>query len=876
MPYGRLNYLASLYPIEAISNLAWTSRKLTVSTLFALALVCAGLTPLSAIAQSELDRITLTWTGLEKFRNQLSVVKLVIETAQTSGQSNPVQGGSPGLSGQTGLPVTGTISHQPALAGRRGGLAPAEIEDITGDFFPAINLLRFRIAGPWSGGSIMYAVLGENNTDMAVVYTGAGRNNLPYLLSAGDDFPAQVERFVPGAPAGIVAQRAQAQALVNGQSEYLQQVQALQLEVVAAASAGDQQRMIQLQQEMRQLQQDMQQQQRQQLQNQTANGGGTIQQRMQAALMKVQEAAQSGDPAVILAAQQEYQQVIMGLSTNAGIGSAQPQECPDTIVNWAEYMNAQGASFVEFTGTIQVSNLFRPSVFAQFFGTTFADMSASEKFETAGTIQRLCVVQGSQFYTSANTTSMMSAFGEQGGYSMVDAGIASLALEHIANWLDSTLTALQGSGTWEDLRQLEALYPPLLTAIWPMEAQAANTRLDDIKNVRGYESLRQQLTQLATQLDAQGITALRNIGAIRQGLVYQDLNEATKIRFNQFLENELSQTLPRYVGRFTESSVSASTMQALTDNRVWYAGHADIFDRLADVPSVAAYRADLGRQREAAFAALRQQMNTDLAGLNSRAAVAAYGSDFVLALDDQYAPSWQAVEQRRAERIVEVEWEVHVARVGEGPFSPDHPGAVYLNAIYRNDLVTIKEEDSTYAQPFRSFMAPISQSGFFELVPFFTGGVFSADDMQNYLEREIDNMTVVDTLAGFFVVSYQHAYSSCMDASPVQIERTVFWDTVTTDGWGNELWRTTDSQTYHYTLNRRHVPVFNEVGVGQDPEQVDMLSSMFGAFLPQNLKGSYSILSDALRGLRLGMQQFDCSSPEMQQLEQRLTALALR
>ena len=102
------------------------------------------------------------------------------------------------------------------------------------------------------------------------------------------------------------------------------------------------------------------------------------------------------------------------------------------------------------------------------------------------------------------------------------------------------------------------------------------------------------------------------------------------------------------------------------------------------------------------------------------------------------------------------------------------------------------------------------------------------------------------------------------------MERTVHWDTVTRDGWGNELWRTSESQTYHYNVNRRHVAIFKKVGVGRSPEETEMVTALFGNFLPTNLREAQTTLSDTLRGLRMAMQDMACSDPEMQRLEGNL------
>jgi len=216
-----------------------------------------------------------------------------------------------------------------------------------------------------------------------------------------------------------------------------------------------------------------------------------------------------------------------------------------------------------------------------------------------------------------------------------------------------------------------------------------------------------------------------------------------------------------------------------------------------------------------------------------------------------------------------------VARVGKGPFSPEHPGAVYLNALYRNDLAMIREEDKRYSTPFRTLMNPVNESGVYEIFALFSGGSFSADDIKGYMDSELANLSIADTLAGFFIVSYEHAYPGCM-AGAVPMERTVYWDTVTTDGWGNELWRTTESQTYHYNINRRHVGVFKQVGVGRSPEETEMLTGLLGGFLPSNLRSAQASLSASLRGLRLAMQSMACNHADMQQLEKNLLAVVNR
>lgn len=320
---------------------------------------------------------------------------------------------------------------------------------------------------------------------------------------------------------------------------------------------------------------------------------------------------------------------------------------------------------------------------------------------------------------------------------------------------------------------------------------------------------------------------------------------------------------------------SSAKIESLQENAAWYRAHADIFASLAAAPAVVQYQQDLGRQREIIFRQLQPEIEAGLERLTTRSAVESYGNDFVLTLDNSHSATWQQIESRRAARVVEVEWEQHVARVGKGPFSPEHPGAVYLNALYRNDVAMIREEDTRYSTPFRTLMNPLNESGVYEIFALFSGGSFSADDIMGYMDSELASLSMADTLAGFFIVSFEHAYPGCM-AGAVPMERTVYWDTVTTDGWGNELWRRTDSQTYHYNINRRHVAVFKQVGVGRSPEEAEMLTGLLGGLLPSNLRSAQASLSASLRGLRLAMQNMACNHPDMQQLEKNLLAAVNR
>jgi len=274
-------------------------------------LVCLWALIFSAHAHADLTSITKTWTGAEKFRAQLSLVRVVIEpndAASSSSFQTLFPGGNNALS-ITGseLPFKGTISHQalPTSSRAKFALGKAEVEQIVGEYFAEPGVLRFRIKGPWSSGSVAYAVLNQAGTELAVVYSGASRNNLPFVLAAGEQFPSSIEPFLPYTLEELTQRREQVAAAELSQMEYMKKLQTLQMELSAASQAKDNTRVQQLQQELVQLNQALAQQRQQQAQKQLedmrqqAASGGSPTQQYQALLLEMQQASRAGDQAKV-------------------------------------------------------------------------------------------------------------------------------------------------------------------------------------------------------------------------------------------------------------------------------------------------------------------------------------------------------------------------------------------------------------------------------------------------------------------------------------------------------------------------------------------------------------------------------------------------
>ena len=155
-----------------------------------ISLVCLWVLIFSAHAHADLTTITKTWTGAEKFRNQLSLVKVAIEpndAAKSSSVQSLFPGGTRALSiSGSGLLFKGTISRQalPASGRAKFALGKAQVEQIVGEYFVEPGVLRFRIKGPWSSGSTAYAVLNQEFGDSIPIKIREFGDSIPIKIRA--------------------------------------------------------------------------------------------------------------------------------------------------------------------------------------------------------------------------------------------------------------------------------------------------------------------------------------------------------------------------------------------------------------------------------------------------------------------------------------------------------------------------------------------------------------------------------------------------------------------------------------------------------------------------------------------------------------------
>lgn len=313
----------------------------------------------------------------------------------------------------------------------------------------------------------------------------------------------------------------------------------------------------------------------------------------------------------------------------------------------------------------------------------------------------------------------------------------------------------------------------------------------------------------------------------------------------------------------------------LAASKAWYDRNRELAERFAGRSMVATFLNDLAAQREADFAAALPQMSARLATLASTADVQRYGAELAIDLDRDHSPSWRSFLGQRDQRIAAIDRQALAARVGPGPFGPDHPGAIYLNALYRNDSARLTAEDRAVAEPMaRTVTTMLTLTGMDALTSALSGGAIPQGGLTQLMTDEMRRYSVADPLAGFFIVAYERVYPECMDPDPVVFELTETWETVVTNGFGTVIASYPGSSTTYYNVNRRHAAVFEQVGTGNDPDGIDFTTSLFGAFLPQDLTGPLNTVSATLRGLRLAMTEHECDSELITTLERNLLAHA--
>ena len=225
--------------------------------------------------------------------------------------------------------------------------------------------------------------------------------------------------------------------------------------------------------------------------------------------------------------------------------------------------------------------------------------------------------------------------------------------------------------------------------------------------------------------------------------------------------------------------------------------------------------------------------------------------------------------------MAELELIAYRKRVGDGPLEADDDGAVYINALYRNDMQIIAEEDKKFERAMVEATEPLLNSGVIELTSLFMGRQSGPQAIKQEMRDSLKGISMSTAMTGFFIVSYEHLAAKCLGPNPVEFTRTEVWDDITRTVMGEEVYRNTYTQTYHYTIARRHADIFKQLGEGTNANNVDALANIYGAsgMISADAQKSLFTMSDNLRGVATTMQRYACDSEEMKTLESALIGM---
>jgi len=350
-----------------------------------------------------------------------------------------------------------------------------------------------------------------------------------------------------------------------------------------------------------------------------------------------------------------------------------------------------------------------------------------------------------------------------------------------------------------------------------------------------------------------------------------------KSRLNAGLDDVLAKQVADArvtLGLDSGSAAAANPTERLQKSRAWYQSHRDLVVPFASRGAVAKLVTDLAAQREADFAAVMPQMSAHLAALTTAAEVQSYGRDLVTDLDHGGSGSWQRFDQQRSARLVALDRAAAVARIGAGPFGPEHPGAAYLNALYRNDTARLAQEDRDFAQRLGGQMTKmLQQTGMDALTSFFSGGAIPQGGLGQLMQASVNQYTIAEPVAGFFIVAYERVYPKCMDKDPVHFVETITWETVVTNGLGTHVYP--HEEVNYYNVNHRHAAAFQKVGTPPDQDRADFTAKLFAPFLPKDVAEPLQTASDAVRGMGMAMTENACDSPVMKTIERNLIAYVM-
>lgn len=811
-------------------------------------------------AEPGLQDICKTWTGLDKSSKPkfLYEIQLVLEPAPSPTQSKVKM-----------QPVRGSLRSTP-IGRSMDGSTGAKMDSVEGVYYPDMGILKFKRSGAGFFPIVdMYAVFDESANEMCLVFSGSLSKNPPLYLSASNELIQDLRllgkldaapvaaspthsRFSrtgagnapqPTTPAPRTSRtnqlsdtRATSQAV---RAKYQQDRRAIQEQISAATRARDSARVAALRAQQKELTAEYNRQMA------AARGQG-----------QVSNQAARQPRTVGRTAPVRQQPAVSG--------------CPEHILAWVTEMERNGGTIQTFNGWHELANLFRPTAFVPHFGKPFAELADAELAELGRLIQLTCANDGSTLARSGLRIPLGQLLNRPTTWGTTEIGIAGMALDVGGEWGKRMLPFLDSDVDVPTVEVFEDETLHLLRTLWPVERDPVVAKIPYAVSgaaERLIVATIEENTEIMQQAAPKDIfTALYNVAEIRYKDWWKRIHPDELERVSQRYVDLSVDVIRKMEERFRrELAAVPDPIDRNTFTLDWYGwAYSPAIQYFGDHFDPNPFHQWLGQQREQDWQLRKDAIFNDIDTNNSLVYARTYLPSISLyAIDKAYCPTWRAIAAHQEARLVVLEREALIARVGEGPFGVDYPGAIYLNAIYRLDRAAVARENELLSRPLEDYVSH-QRSNILQQI--------FENKMREYTEGSLTNKTFIDPLLAYFAGSYQLHYPDCLE-NPVRMTDIKYYETIRTNSFGPQVVdRFTDETSY--VINSRHVEAFRALEQRPfSPENRDFIISLFGSFVPDDIRQNAALLTDAITGLRQAMQERPCTDPVIQQLDKHLLIL---
>jgi hypothetical protein len=607
-----------------------------------------------------------------------------------------------------------------------------------------------------------------------------------------------------------------------------------------------------------------------------------------------------------------------GKSTSSRTTAAQPtsSSCPAEVLAWSGEMTRNGASRY-FVGPTALANLFRPQLVREHFGKSFDQWSVEALDALAYDMQRTCMSDRNEFATGATRIPLTGVFYRPQRANLAAMAIAGIALENAADWKDRSLDFLEQDALLADIDRLESTSKTFVRGLWPNESQALEQAISQAAGMATVSAIENSLSEFADRLDKDDFTAIHSFHRLKTSGLFERLppNDLEGMKTHYF--EVTTAALERSFTRFRQQMQAVNEpRERLDQTRNWWQANPELsMEYFSDLIDVDALKKWFGEMREADWRDSRGWYKAEFAKLDYVSEIyALFDSTTMSPFDAHCCKSWKDIGKDQWARIEEIRHEQYVARVGEGPYTAEHPGAVYLNAIYRNDKTAIFGENLRLTAALRAalhrgehgvYRSTYTQTDYWGVSEVLFDGVYYRDPWGGRFVRSITSAHLLDPMIAFLAITYSYYLPHCVnpDLNEWNLSPTLrpaleaAQDPDSPDRELTELERARVPQIYRRALKdlverveqtqmaykpgtldktlvvRRYVDVFNTVWTRGEGQAVGwMYFSIFNGNW-ERAEGHLSILNGALQGLRELMEKGDCDDPVLMQLEENIQSM---